>query len=233
MAQGGNGVEVGGRIARTPLHHAVVDRIREYVESHEIRVGQKLPAERVLAEDFGVSRTSVRQAIAMLRDLGLIEVRHGDGTYLRRKLFRVRPEVVREVYGTGRELPLINEAREALGVAIAGLAARRRMPQHIDELKRLTAALSKDLGPESEEPLWRVLVDAGDNPLLRQFWEELVAASGSPPFAADGALGRVPQSAGWSALLRALDLQDERAATAAALVLISSPQTAKREPADA
>ena len=69
-------------IQRISITDAVVDNIKEMIENQEYKVGEKLPAEARLCEMFGVSRTSVREAIRVLQALGYVENRPGKGAFV-------------------------------------------------------------------------------------------------------------------------------------------------------
>ncbi|MGN7478096.1 FadR/GntR family transcriptional regulator [Solibacillus silvestris] len=60
----------------------IVKQLHELIAQQNIQEGQKLPSERVLSEQLQVGRSSVREALRSLELLGLIETRHGGGTYL-------------------------------------------------------------------------------------------------------------------------------------------------------
>lgn len=60
----------------------IVKELREIIRIEEIKPGGKLPSERVLAERLGVGRSSVREALRSMELLGLIETKHGGGTFL-------------------------------------------------------------------------------------------------------------------------------------------------------
>jgi GntR family transcriptional repressor for pyruvate dehydrogenase complex len=61
----------------------VVDDIKKKIINSELVPGDKLPTERVLAEEYGVSRLPVREALRVLRELGYLETRHGKGTFIK------------------------------------------------------------------------------------------------------------------------------------------------------
>ncbi|MCL1695247.1 MULTISPECIES: GntR family transcriptional regulator [unclassified Lysinibacillus] len=60
----------------------IVQQLRQLIKLEKIQAGEKLPSERVLSERLGVGRSSVREALRSLELLGLIETRHGGGTFL-------------------------------------------------------------------------------------------------------------------------------------------------------
>jgi len=67
-------------VRRSKVYEEVADQIRRLIAEGRLKAGDRLPPERELAERFGVSRTSVRDAIRALEMIGLLEPRQGDGT---------------------------------------------------------------------------------------------------------------------------------------------------------
>lgn len=68
-------------IKKTRIPEEIADRVRRLILDRTFRRGQPLPSERVLARRFGVSRGSIRDALRMLETIGLLETRHGQGTF--------------------------------------------------------------------------------------------------------------------------------------------------------
>ena len=64
------------------LHAKIADAIMEYIKGNQLKSGDKLPSERVLAEKFSTSRNSVREALRVLEKDNIIEVRPGSGAYV-------------------------------------------------------------------------------------------------------------------------------------------------------
>lgn len=139
------------RVERRPLYELLAERIREHATESDLRAGARLPAERALAEQLGVSRASLRQAIVALEVQGLVEVRHGGGTYLRRD--GLQPAPLDEVLERRRRLPDILDAREALEVKIAMLAAERRSPGDLAQIEAalVTMAAATRAGQRAEQ----------------------------------------------------------------------------------
>lgn len=67
-----------------PLYAQVADHIAKAIAAGDLAPGDKLPAERDLAEDWGIATGTVRHAMEILRDRGLIVSTHGKGTFVRR-----------------------------------------------------------------------------------------------------------------------------------------------------
>jgi GntR family transcriptional regulator, transcriptional repressor for pyruvate dehydrogenase complex len=76
-----NEVRTIGPIKKTRVAEEVAQRIRTLILDGTFPQGKPLPSERVLTEQFGVSRGSIRDAFRMLEMIGLLETRHGRGTF--------------------------------------------------------------------------------------------------------------------------------------------------------
>jgi GntR family transcriptional repressor for pyruvate dehydrogenase complex len=123
---------------REPVYASVQAKLREFVRQVGLEPGGRLPAERELARQLGVSRTSLRQALTALRVEGLVDIRHGDGIYLLRSVDDVVPPIAAELGAAHPELPALGEVRNALEALAAQNAALRRTD---DDLGAMVAAL--------------------------------------------------------------------------------------------
>ncbi|HBG14872.1 MAG TPA: GntR family transcriptional regulator, partial [Synergistaceae bacterium] len=70
------------KIERSTITEDIIEQLREKILFGEIKPGDKLPPERVLAESLSVARTSDREAIRAMQYMGILEVRCGEGTFL-------------------------------------------------------------------------------------------------------------------------------------------------------
>ena len=165
-------------LPRPRLYEQVVGSLRDYVTARGLRVGDRLPPERELAERLGVSRTSVRQAIVALEVQGLVEVRHGGGTYLMRD--RLEPEPIERLVDRRRRLPEILEARDAIETKLAELAALRRDDADVAEmdaaLTDMAAAIDRgELCVAEDRRFHGAIIAAARSPLLAEFMTHLDA----------------------------------------------------------
>ena len=136
----------------------VARRLLDYFLSGEVEPGMRIPSERRLAESLGVGRSLVREALKSLHLLGLLEVRQGDGTYLKRTDSELLPQVIEWglLLGERPALDLV-EARAHLEVVVAGLAAERRDARALDDLRGLLAEMRES----TDNPLRFVEADIG------------------------------------------------------------------------
>ena len=125
-------------IKSTRIYAEIVRQIRGLIADGQLKSGDRLPPERDLAERFRVSRTSVREALRALESLGLIEIRAGEGTYVREVSVEALIEPLALVILTQREaIAELYEARRLLEPAIAALAARRASREEVAEMTRV------------------------------------------------------------------------------------------------
>jgi GntR family transcriptional repressor for pyruvate dehydrogenase complex len=121
---------------------AISRQLLDYLLSGRVQPGDRLPPERKLAETLGVGRSVVREALKSLTLLGLLEVRLGDGTYVKRIDAEILPQSIEWglVLGARHALDVL-EAHLHLHVILAGLAAQRRDDQDVGDLRGLLAAM--------------------------------------------------------------------------------------------
>ncbi|WP_425806300.1 FadR/GntR family transcriptional regulator [Desulfitobacterium sp. Sab5] len=152
----------------------ILEQIKALIINGELVPGDKLLTENELAESFQVSRTSVREALAALSLTGILEVRQGEGIFVK----SASPNSVIEPLSfilllEKNELQNILEVRKALEVEAAGLASERRDEGDLAQFKRLIEQMEKDLPKaENSEKLdlefHLTLARASKNPLLNR-----------------------------------------------------------------
>lgn len=120
-------------VERSRLYEDVGERLGELVRESRMGPGDQFPPERELSRLLRVSRTSVRQSFVVLQALGFVDVRHGEGVFLRRT--RGFGESLTKLVERRRRLPDVLEAREAIEVKLAELAAGRRTKRDIATMR--------------------------------------------------------------------------------------------------
>lgn len=163
------------RIHGERLSDAVVEQITARISNGGFSVGERLPSERDLMEQFGVSRASVREALRTLEAQGVLEVRQGLGTFV--VTFPTRDSsnfvLVAWLRQNQHRLMEILEVREAIEAKAAYLAAERRTEQ---DLERMDANLSEmdkfvadgriEEATMADRRFHRLLTEASNNDLL-------------------------------------------------------------------
>lgn len=134
-------------VERYRLYEQLVRRLLAHIEEAGLQPGEQMPSERELAQRLGVSRNSVRQAIVALEVQGIVGVRHGGGTFLlsRTPQDRTPQDTVTALRKRRQRLPDVLEAREALEVKIAELAARRRTAADLTAIAAALESMSADI----------------------------------------------------------------------------------------
>jgi GntR family transcriptional regulator, transcriptional repressor for pyruvate dehydrogenase complex len=129
------------------LYERIVEQIESQILASKLKLGEQLPPERDLAEQFGVSRTAVREAINTLRQRGLVAVEHGRGTFISNQT----PQAARHSFdlmikiGANDKSRGLVEVREMLEPEIAALAAKRAQKEQLDAARAAVAAMDHAL----------------------------------------------------------------------------------------
>jgi GntR family transcriptional repressor for pyruvate dehydrogenase complex len=130
-------------IKSTRIYEEIVRQVKAMIAEGRLKNGDRLPPERDLAEKFVVSRTSVREALRALESLGLVEIRPGEGTFIREMSVDalVEPLAVSQREATGE----LFEARRLLEPSLAALAASRATPEELQEMERILDEQAKEI----------------------------------------------------------------------------------------
>ena len=204
------------------LYRQIADQLRTLIRGGEYPVGTRLPPERDLAVQLGVSRPSVREALIALEVEGLVEVRGGSGIHV---LAREPAATARQVEPNAFGPFEIIRARQLIEGELAALAAQRMSPAQVDGLREALAEFSGDVQrgvlPIHGDRLFHLrIAEAADNgPLLRAV-TELFDERNSPLFEQLGQHFEAPETwrlalAEHQAVLDAIAAGDAAAAGAA------------------
>jgi GntR family transcriptional repressor for pyruvate dehydrogenase complex len=147
----------------------VVEHVRRLIEAGKLGPGDRLPPERELAGQVGVSRPSLRAGLRTLQAMGVVRARQGSGTYVTDGPPRLSDGPLRFLAALhGFERDEMFEARRVLEVAAAGLAARRAKPEVIAAMAEEVASMFATL----EQPVEYLVHDV-------QFHRAVAAGSGN------------------------------------------------------
>lgn len=156
---------------KTRLYEEIVDQLKSRIIRRDIAPGAKLPTERTLAETLQVNRSTVREALKKLETLDLVEIRHGDGVYVKDYLESGSLELVHELlFRNGRLESLVFQnlldLRRLLVPEMARCAARNRNDADMAELETIVFhSKDKPIG-ERDKRLHHVIARASGNVLF-------------------------------------------------------------------
>ena len=154
----------------------IVDQIEEAILSGRIKPDERLPAERDLCEQFKASRGTLREALRILEQKGLIEIRlgAGGGAFVRESNCELMAETLAILIRSKKiNLAHLLDCREEIEATVAALAAKQATANDIVNLKKLvlTAQQHKNNGPDEWEQFAQL-----DN----EIQQELVRIAGNP-----------------------------------------------------
>src|SRR5437660_9321022 len=127
------------------LYEQIVKQIEESILKGALKPGDQLPAERDLAQQFGVSRTAVREAVKTLREKGLVESYSGRGTFITNGTSQAIKQSLDFMMRIGQQDGLVQlaEVRQILEPEIAALAASRVQEQHRAMMREAVAVMDE------------------------------------------------------------------------------------------
>ncbi|MFJ4064994.1 FadR/GntR family transcriptional regulator [Pseudomonas sp. NPDC089996] len=216
---------MNSELTKRSLVELAVERMRERILQGDWQVGQRLPTEPVLALELGISRNTVREAMRVLAFSGLVEIRQGDGSYLRTCL-----DPLQAVQAMSRcTLEQARETRHILETEAIGLAALRRTDEDLHGLRvALTGSAEHFHGDVDayvccDLVFHQRLIDAAHNPALSELYRYF---SGVVAAALQHNMASVPRSQATfdlhGQILDAIEQRDPERAKALSRTLIES-----------
>jgi GntR family transcriptional repressor for pyruvate dehydrogenase complex len=170
-------------IRKFRLYEIAVDQIKALILENQYQPGDRLPSERELAEKLCIGRPSVREALRILGLMGLIEIRVGDGTYVKDLSFF--PYIDSVVSSIGSRLKMqaefflkLWEVRKILEIGSAGLACLRACPTNLETLRQCIQQMEENI--KNREAFIQAgirfhqeIAKATENEILFLLWESL------------------------------------------------------------
>ena len=163
------------------LYEQIVKQIEESILEGALKAGDQLPAERELAQQFGVSRTAVREAVKTLREKGLVESYSGRGTFITNGTSQAIKQSLDFMMRIGQQdgLAQLAEVRQILEPEIAALAASRVQEQHLAMMREAVAVMDEALRDpdayiEADLDFHLSLAEAAENPIILSLIDSIV-----------------------------------------------------------
>lgn len=159
------------------IYEIIAEHLTEMIKNGEVKPGDRLASVQQLAEDFNVGRSAVREALSALKAVGLVEIRQGEGTFVKKidhnlagyaipSAALMKQEDVRQLF----------EIRKIVETGAASLAAANRtaddlveMQKHLDEMNR--AVGDGELGEKADVEFHMAIVRSTRNDMLYKLLE--------------------------------------------------------------
>lgn len=165
-------------VRRLKVSDSVAAQLEQLIEHGQYQPGDKLPPERTLAEQFGVGRSSMREAIRLVEANGLLRTDHGIGVFVVSNTKPV-PMLSELLLFDDFTVPELFEARLSLERDAAGMAAKRITESEAEELQRIldesgNPSLSNDAFVKLDAELHRAIVKATKNRIWERVYESII-----------------------------------------------------------
>ncbi|WP_223595107.1 FadR/GntR family transcriptional regulator [Neobacillus bataviensis] len=160
------------KIKPKKIYEEVAEAIYEMIRTGELKPGDKLDSVQQLAENFQVGRSAIREALTSLRAMGLIEMKQGEGTYIKEfETDQITFPLSTAILMNKDDITHLLEVRKIIEVGTAGAAAKKRTDHH---LKNMVSALkdmseaqgNEELGEKADLQFHLAIAEASQNPLL-------------------------------------------------------------------
>jgi GntR family transcriptional regulator, transcriptional repressor for pyruvate dehydrogenase complex len=170
------------KLVRTSrLYEQIVQQIEESIVKGDLKAGDQLPAERDLAQRFGVSRTAVREAVKALREKGLVEAYSGRGTFITdgtTQAVRQSLDLMVKI-GQPEGSTHLAEVRAILEPEIAALAAVRIQEPELSTMREAVVAMDRagqdpETYIEADLDFHLALAEGAANPLILSLLDSIV-----------------------------------------------------------
>lgn len=163
-----------GRVKRVNLTVQVMDSIKHFIVTNDLKAGDRLPTEKEFVDTLGISRNVLREALKSLEAIGLLEIRVGAGIYVSEFDYAsVMSHISFAVSRTRHELKSFMYAREIIEVGALDYIMERVTEEDIARLQktveRWRTVMTYEQNAEVDQQFHRVLLAISGNPVLEEF----------------------------------------------------------------
>ena len=163
------------------LYEQIVEQIERSIVEGKLKPGDQLPTERELAQQFGVSRTAVREAVKTLTEKGLVESHSGRGTFVQASLAQNARSSLEAFlkHGNHHDRTHLVELREIIEPQVTALAATRIEEQQLAMMRDAVAQMERSMRKpeayiEADLDFHLALAEAAGNPLILSLLDSVV-----------------------------------------------------------
>lgn len=152
------------------IYEIVAEQLSEMIISGEYKPGQRLSSVEKLAVEFDVGRSAVREALSALKAMNLIEIRQGEGTFVKRNMYDVSKKLIPTVM-TKEDLRQLFEVRKLNETGAASIAAKNRTEDDLAVMKTILVKMNNadgdgKLGEKADIDFHMAIITATGNQML-------------------------------------------------------------------
>lgn len=160
------------QIKAKKIYEEVAEALHEMIRTGQLNPGDRLDSVQQLAENFQVGRSAIREALSALKAMGLVEMRQGEGTFI--KSFEAKQIIFplsTAILMNKEDIANLLEFRKVIETGISAAAARKRTEHDLESLKLVLEEMKNvkgdsELGEKADFKFHLALSEASHNPIL-------------------------------------------------------------------
>lgn len=160
------------KIKPKKIYEEVAETIYDMIRGGQFKPGDKLDSVQQLAENFNVGRSAIREALTALRAMGLIEIRQGEGTYVKEfDTNQINFPLSTAILMNSEDIAHLLEVRKILEAGTVSSAAQKRNDFHLQAMENALNEMQKangdeELGEKADLQFHLAIAESSQNPLL-------------------------------------------------------------------
>lgn len=154
------------------IYEIVAEQLTDMIQNSEYKQGERLPSVQQLSEDFNVGRSAIREALSALKAMGLIEIRQGEGTFVKKVAMDLSDRMIPSILEQ-EDLKQLFEVRKLNETGAASIAAEKRTDADLRKLERILREMEHaegdgGLGEQADIDFHMAIVAAARNHMLER-----------------------------------------------------------------
>ncbi|MDT8860056.1 FadR family transcriptional regulator [Alkalihalobacillus sp. MEB130] len=159
------------------IYEIVAEQLTEMIRSGEVMPGERLSSVQQLAEDFNVGRSAIREALSALKAVGLVEIKQGEGTFVKKIDHDLVSNVIPSVeFMKQEDIQQLFEIRKIVETGAASLAAKNRSQEDLQKMKLILEEMLRaegdgEIGEKADVEFHMAIVRSTKNDMLLKLLE--------------------------------------------------------------
>ncbi|GAE25679.1 lactate-responsive regulator LldR [Halalkalibacter wakoensis JCM 9140] len=159
------------------IYEIVAEQLTEMIRNGEVLPGQRLASVQQLAEEFQVGRSAIREALSALKAVGLVEIKQGEGTFVKKVNHDLSSKVIPSVkFMKQEDIRQLFEIRKIVETGAASLAAVNRTEEDLEKINQILEEMKRsegdgELGEKADVDFHMAIVSSTKNDMLLKLLE--------------------------------------------------------------